>query len=215
VLPAFARSSDNVVGATLVGALNESAVVAAVPSSVLRDALRGFTGDVKAAAEKLMSDLHPGDAALRERINELKPLLSRGDAARGRELFHAARSTCSACHRIDGRGATIGPDLSRVGLIRSGDDLLEAIVMPSATYARGYEPVNVTTKSGRSHYGRLLRESASAVVVVDASGASVRVPRGDVASIEAGRVSLMPPGLDRLLSADELADLLAYLRSLK
>jgi putative heme-binding domain-containing protein len=88
-------------------------------------------------------------------------------------------------------------------------------VFPSAGFARGYEPYVVATRGGKVHAGILRRETVDAVYLVTADRAEVRIPRADIDSIEPGKVSIMPQGLDAQLSRQELADLIAFLRSLR
>ena len=75
----------------------------------------------------------------------LEPLLRRGNASRGREVFFGSKAACSACHFILGVGGHVGPDLSRIGEGRTSRDLLEAILYPSASFARGFEPNIIAT----------------------------------------------------------------------
>jgi len=82
-------------------------------------------------------------------LDKLLPLLKQGDAARGRELFFAEKSQCANCHRIGDKGAKIGPDLTTIGGNRAASDLLESIVLPSATLVRDYEPFRVLTSDRR------------------------------------------------------------------
>jgi putative heme-binding domain-containing protein len=110
-------------------------------------------------------------------------------------------------------GGTIGPDLTRIGQVRSERDLLEAIVFPSASFARGYEPIVVRTRSGAVHMGVLRNNELGDDVVVATDRDEIRVPRGEIVDMQPGTVSLMPPGFDALLTRQELADLLAFLKA--
>ena len=85
---------------------------------------------------------------------------------RGREVFFGTRATCSTCHTIRSEGGHVGPDLSRIGATRNGRDLLEAILFPSASFARGYEPFVIATDDGRVHTGIINRETSDAIVLV-------------------------------------------------
>ena len=60
----------------------------------------------------------------------------------------------------------MGPDLSKISAIRTGRDLLESIVYPSATFARGFEPYTIATEDGRTHSGIIARETTEALVLV-------------------------------------------------
>jgi hypothetical protein len=112
-------------------------------------------------------------------------------------------------------GGRIGPDLSHIGAIRTPRDLLEAIVRPSASFVRSYEPSIVVTDDGRSFQGVVREETGGALAVQTSATTLERVPREAVESIEPGRVSIMPQGYDRLLSPQELADLVAFLHRAK
>jgi putative heme-binding domain-containing protein len=97
--------------------------------------------------------------------------------------------------------------------MRSGRDLLESIVFPSTSFARGYEPLVVQTKSSEIYAGILVAETSDALVL--RTPAEIRIARASVQSIRPDRVSVMPSGLDTQLSAEEFRDLLAFLRSLR
>jgi putative heme-binding domain-containing protein len=110
-------------------------------------------------------------------------------------------------------GGRIGPDLTRIGQIRSERDLLEAIVFPNASFARGYEPVIVTTNTGEIRGGVLRSDLPEEMILVTGAGDETRILRKDIADVQPGAVSLMPPGLTEQLTRQELADLLAFLKA--
>jgi putative heme-binding domain-containing protein len=116
---------------------------------------------------------------------------------------------------VAGQGGKVGPDLSKIGSIRSGRDLLEAIVFPSATFARGFEPFLIRTKDGGVHDGLVSRETPDAIYLFTAERQEKRIPRASVDVIQQSKVSIMPQGLDNQLTRDELRDLIAFLASLK
>ncbi len=155
------------------------------------------------------------DAEKATRLAEVEPLLSQGDAPRGREVFFGTRVACFTCHTVRSEGGHVGPDLSRIGAVRTGRDLLEAILFPSASFARGYEPYVVATTDGLVHTGVIARETADAVVLVTPDRIEAALPRDAIEAIEPSRVSVMPRGLDANLSRQELTDLVAFLQSLK
>jgi putative heme-binding domain-containing protein len=146
------------------------------------------------------------------RIEELKQTLTGGDPDRGRQLFFG-KAVCVQCHRIGRQGSGVGPDLSQIGSIRTRRDLLEAIVAPSATLARGYESVTVVA-SGRPISGIVRNETATAVHVLTADRSETIIPREEIDEIVPNCLSIMPQGLDRNLTEGELQDLLAFLSSL-
>jgi len=113
------------------------------------------------------------------------------------------------------RGGKMGPDLSRIGSVRTERDLLEAIAYPSASFVRGYEPMLVKTKSGEQLAGVILGEAANHIELAIGPALQRKVPRADITEIKPSPVSLMPAGLDRVLTKQELADLIAFLKSLR
>ena len=119
----------------------------------------------------------------------------------------------AACHTAEKRGGRIGPDLSSVGAVRSGGDLLEALLFPSSSFARGFEPYVVETRQGIVHQGILGRETADALFLVAADRTEVRMSRADIDTLAPERVSIMPQGLETQLSPQELRDAGVFARS--
>ena len=85
-------------------------------------------------------------ADVRERLAKAEPLLAGGDPAKGRAVFFGTKVACSGCHRIGTEGGRVGPDLTRIGAIRSGRDLLESILFPSSTFAKEFDPYILLTE---------------------------------------------------------------------
>ncbi len=134
-----------------------------------------------------------------------------GRVDRGRALFFDAEVACSRCHAIDGRGGAVGPDLTEVGGKFGAPELLQQIVEPSATILSGYETWIVQDTDGLVHVG-FLRGDGDEVVLEDAQGRRVSIPAGEVALRRQSELSTMPTDVAGALSAQDLADLLAYLR---
>jgi putative heme-binding domain-containing protein len=152
---------------------------------------------------------------MKAKLAELDGALRDGDPARGRDVFLGPRAACTSCHSLNGQGARVGPDLTKIGSIRTPKDLLEAVVFPSASFARGYEPWRLKTTDGSILDGLIVRETADAITLLQADRQEKRVPRAAVDLIQQGKTSVMPQGLDQQLTRRELADLLAFLSSLR
>ena len=215
LLGAYERSSSAKAGKELVTQLEKSPAVEALPAETLRRALKGYPEDVRRQAAPLLKRLDVDTEKQKARLAELEPLLSGGDAARGREVFFGKKAACSTCHAVASQGGRVGPDLSKIASIRTGRDLLESIVFPSASFARGYEPYLIRTKDGAILDGLIARETADALYLFTADRNEKRVPRASIDVLQMGKTSIMPQGLDALMSRDELRDLLAFLVSLK
>ncbi|OAI48061.1 hypothetical protein AYO44_01265 [Planctomycetaceae bacterium SCGC AG-212-F19] len=211
----FERSTDPQAGRKFLAALDKSPGLTSLSPDVLQRTFKGYPEDVRAAVKPFLEKLELNLEQQKKRLAELAPVLLGGDARQGRAVFYGAKAACATCHMVKKEGGEIGPDLSAIGGIRTGRDLLESIVFPSASFVRGYEPYVVATKDGRLVNGILKRETADALYVVTAERTEVRIPRSAIDSLDPGKVSIMPQGLDTQLSRQELADLISWLMSLK
>jgi len=171
--------------------------------------------DSRAAGADLLARSDALTRAEREAFEGLLASLPEGDPVRGHAVFAGKTGACTTCHAMAYVGGRVGPDLSHIGAIRTPRDLLEAIVRPSASFVRSYEPSIVVTVDGRSHQG-VVREEPGGMLAVQTTATTLeRVARDEVESIQPGRVSIMPQGYDRLLSPQDLADLVAFLHRAK
>lgn len=136
-----------------------------------------------------------------------------GNADRGRALFEG-KGGCRTCHRIDGRGAGMAPDLGDIGATRSADALQTSILDPSAVMAPINRPIRAVTRDGRTINGRRLNEDTFTVQLMDERGALVSLVKADLREYTVLTQSPMPAYTGKL-SSDEVADLVAYLLSLK
>jgi putative heme-binding domain-containing protein len=211
----FERSRNASVGRKLVAALDASPGLTSLSPEALGRALRPFPDEVKAPAARLFKKLEVDVEQQKAKLAELEPALRGGEAGRGREIFQGRKAGCTACHTVQGQGGKVGPDLSKIGSIRSPRDLLEAVVFPSATFARGYEPFLVRTKDGAVVDGLIARETPDAIYLFTSERVERRIARASVEEIRQSRLSVMPQGLDGQLTRDELRDLIAYLASLR
>ena len=213
LLPAFERKPTEVLGLTLVSALRQSPGLAGVRVAQLRPLIAKYPARVQQVATPLLEALNANVAQQNARIDALLPTLTGGDINRGHLVFNSEKTACTLCHKIGYRGGLLGPDLTTIGKIRSDRDLLEAIVFPSATLVRGYEPFTVTTKTGETHTGIVRRDDATAVELATGPAAQQHISRADITDLQPSNVSPMPPGMDAVLTSQELADLVAFLKS--
>jgi putative heme-binding domain-containing protein len=134
-----------------------------------------------------------------------------GDTVRGAALYQ--KSACATCHRIDGQGALMGPDLSDIGARRAIRHLRESIVDPAADIALDYRAVSVVDRTGSRINGIHLNEDEYSVHLRDMSGNLRSFMKSELAGMTLPRQSVMPAYSS--LSAVELQDLVAYLSSLR
>lgn len=151
--------------------------------------------------------------------NEPIPAISqlvdmKGDVGRGRVVFHTT-GTCNKCHQVNGIGQDVGPDLSEIGKKLSRPAMFESILYPSAGISHNYENWLVVTDEGETLSGLLVSETDSEVKIKDVKGI-VRTVKTD--SVEARKkldISLMPADLQKLITVQELVDIVDYLQTLK
>jgi putative heme-binding domain-containing protein len=134
----------------------------------------------------------------------------KGDVERGAKLFR--ERSCLACHSGTSR---IGPDLTGVAGRFARDDLFTAIIAPSRDVAPAYRVNDIETLAGKTVSGIVVFESADGVIVQTGAAMTVRIDAADIATRKPSARSLMPAGLLRDLKPPDLADLYAYLKSLK
>ena len=136
-----------------------------------------------------------------------------GDPVRGRRLYQS-RGSCPDCHRVDGRGGRLGPDLSDVGWSRSPKHLEASILRPSEFVAPDYRAVRLSTIDGRVVQGVLRNEDTYSVQLLDENENLRAFMKSDLESLEKPEESLMPP-FEGFFRGRELQDLVAYLYSLR
>jgi putative heme-binding domain-containing protein len=125
-------------------------------------------------------------------------LSSTPDVAAGHEI---ARKACFICHKLNGEGAEIGPDLTGSG--RSTlDALLANVIDPNQVIGAGYENVVIETKDDRTVSGRLVENSETRVRLLAAGPKEEVVAKSDIASMRVSELSVMPEGLEQMPDAD-------------
>ncbi len=216
LLVAYERGGSEHVGMTLLAALDRSKNVPTLRIDALNKALAKFPAAVQRQSESLAKKIQEDLAEQKARLSALGKRIKGGDRLRGAKLFNGPKAQCVTCHPI-GRGqeAAVGPDLTTIGRIRTETDLLEAIVFPSASFARGFEPYVITTKDGGAFGGVIRDETSAALRLVTSATNETRVLRADIKDMQPDLVSIMPAGFDQVVTPEELADLIAFLVSLK
>ncbi|QPJ66214.1 MAG: c-type cytochrome [Candidatus Nitrohelix vancouverensis] len=139
-----------------------------------------------------------------------------GDAERGKKLFFDAegKANCSKCHAVKGVGGSVGPDLSYTGSSRTPLFLLESILDPKAVITAGYYSLMVLTKDRKFITGIRKNEDASGIELVDKDGNLVYISRDQIKKFKKQKISMMPGNFKDILSPQEIADCLAFLKTL-
>lgn len=136
-----------------------------------------------------------------------------GNIERGRTVY-AGKGACGTCHRVQGAGPRTAPDLSDIGALRTPAALQRSLLDPNVAMLPINRPLRIDTADGRTIRGRRLNEDTYSVQLIDESERLVSVLKSDIKTMELGKTSPMPP-VANTLTADEVADLLAYLLSLR
>lgn len=138
---------------------------------------------------------------------------SAGDPRNGRAIF-TGKGNCVSCHRVDGAGSRLGPDLSDIGRLRHSTDIERAIVDPDFLIVPSNRFVRLVTRDGATITGRLLNQDAFTVQVLDSKEQLRSLARADLREFTFIEKSPMPSYKDKLNSR-ELGDLVSYLVSLQ
>ena len=180
-----------------------------IPSGARERLLKSGDETIRKKAARLLRDEVPAERAevLQRYRDELKRL--QGDVERGRGVF---AKHCATCHRLEGAGFDVGPDLSES---RGKDEslLLEAILNPGRMVPPEYTPYVVQLRSGKVASGLIAGETATSIELVRAEGIRETLLRKDVLRLASEAGSLMPAELEKVMDSQAMADLFAFLRS--
>jgi putative heme-binding domain-containing protein len=138
-------------------------------------------------------------------------LPSTGNADRGAAVF---KKSCSACHRLNGVGHPVGPDLTAL-TNRSPDAMLVALFDPSRAVESKFLNYTAATSDGRTFTGILVSETGGGVTLLAADGKQIALARSEIEALAGSNKSLMPEGLEKDVSPADVADLLAYISGFK
>jgi putative heme-binding domain-containing protein len=178
-----------------------------LPAATREKLLKSTDAAVRGRAEKALASARP--AARVAVVRQYQAALSlKGDVAHGRALFE---KTCSACHRLGDVGSAVGPDLAAL-TDRSAGYLLTAILDPNAAVEGRFAAYQLETQDGETYVGLLAEENAAGLTILQPSGVRQTVPRAEVKALTASKLSLMPEGLEQGMSAQDLADVIAFVQ---
>jgi quinoprotein glucose dehydrogenase len=174
------------------------------------DLLEAAQGRSDATVRELLA-AHAAVTAAAGPLAEFLPCREGGDAARGRTVFHEYEATrCTRCHALGGEGGSSGPALDRIGATLSPDELLEALVAPSARIATGFGATTVQLTDGSQLAGVVTRDQDGSLTLVDADGRATEVPWSRIRGRTPHGASAMPP-MGGALTRRQLRDVLAFL----
>jgi putative membrane-bound dehydrogenase-like protein len=139
-----------------------------------------------------------------------------GNAEKGKDVFfRAGTNSCAGCHRVQGQGQWVGPDLSTIGVKYGRDELIRSILSPSDSIGYSYRSLVAAVADGRVITGLAVEDTPEKLVIKTADGQRVSVEPRSVEDRRTSDVSLMPEGLAQTMTTQELVDLLSYLTTLR
>jgi len=209
----FGKQKDPALGKELVSNLSRSPALSSLQPDDLKQQLSGYGPDLVASAGSLFETIARENEQKNAKLETVLKLVPEADIRRGLKVFRDTRAACIVCHQMAYLGGRIGPDLSRIGQIRSERDLLESILFPSASFVRSYESTTVVTTDGRILNGVIKDETSLHIELVLDAQKKERILLEDIEERRPGTLSIMPTGLDKQLTPQQLADLVKYLKS--
>jgi putative membrane-bound dehydrogenase-like protein len=211
---------------TILGTRRESAQKVAelflakkLPRSVLPQVADGLRKHLSQAPElgKLLTEVMKGGLLVSldpKQIEQIRALIqTKGNPMRGRELYLNKQTVaCINCHKLEGVGGAVGPDLTRVWETHSLEKVMESMIEPSKEIKEGYQAYRLETKQGVIYTGLKVAETGNDVVLKEASGNEVRVAKAEIEELAPTKESLMPDNVISQLTFDQFIDLVAFLR---
>jgi len=138
-----------------------------------------------------------------------------GDAEEGKKIFlERVEASCVRCHKLNGEGGEVGPEVTGIGSRKDRQYLLESIVFPNKHIAEGYESVVVTLKNTTAYAGQLKRETPEILEINSPEDGLIQIKKAEIKSRERG-LSAMPEELRQVLTKRDLRDLVEFLANLK
>jgi quinoprotein glucose dehydrogenase len=138
-----------------------------------------------------------------------------GDAKAGKEIFfERAEAGCLRCHKVNGVGGEVGPELAGIGRTRTREYLLESIIAPNAQIAPGFENLLVSMKDGATYAGMLKGETAVELNLQSPEDGLLKLKKADIQARQKGLSSMLPE-LGTILTKRELRDLIEYLATVR
>ncbi|MCA9225985.1 MAG: c-type cytochrome, partial [Planctomycetales bacterium] len=165
--------------------------------------------------DRPLLDAQPSASSVSEA--DVLAALKTADLERGRELFlHPQGAGCIKCHRMEGLGQKFAPDLSDIGS-RAKDPkvLIQSILQPSAVITEGFAQQQIITVQGKAFSGAVLEETGRSLKLINSEGKPTTILKADIEERIGTKLSPMPAGFDKLMSAQQIADIVAWLMTQK
>lgn len=198
----------------LVHALHTDSLPADIKSAALQK-IRELPSHVQGLLEAFLPE-DQRTKRLGDAIDVAALLQMTGDVDRGHALWHTSETvSCRNCHQVGSTGRDVGPKMDDIAKRLNQQQILESVLHPSARIEAKYLTHQVQTSAGQVHSGLLVRQDANAIVLKTADGKELTIPQAEIEQQVTAKKSLMPDLQLRDLTPQQVADLLAYLGTLK
>ncbi len=167
--------------------------------------------DLLSKAALISADMKPPTPAEVQQI--VADVAARGDAQRGEQVFRRADLSCFKCHALNKAGGNVGPELTTIGSISPADYIAHSILDPNLAIKEQYVTRIVATSNGEVFTGVVIDRNETRLNLRDAAGKAITIPIADIDEEAEGK-SLMPQGLTKFLTRDELIDLVKFISEL-
>lgn len=218
--PIESREIDGLLGSTrgaltLIRAIDRGSLEPALKQEAIARGAKHERGEIRDLFERFIPESERVQR-LGETFDAAVVLGLKGDRERGREVFRQnGAAQCKSCHNLEGVGETIGQDLAKIGAKYPKAEMLREIIEPSRTIDPAFATYALETKAGQVFSGLLVEKTAGGVVLRNAQNRLIRVASADIEQLSPIKQSLMPEQLLRDLTAQQAADLLEYLGSMR
>ncbi|MCH2061764.1 MAG: PmoA family protein [Verrucomicrobiales bacterium] len=177
-----------------------------------RDGIKARKGNYIVAVRPHL--LSPSRAVASEK--NILTLISKADPERGRDLFFSAQgANCAACHQVNRSGNNHAPDLSEIGSRVDTKTLIKSIIDPSASIVEGFSTKVISTKDGNTYSGITLGETSRYITMAMTGGVTVKIDRRKIQHQKSMAISAMPAGYATMMTSQQIADVVAYLKTLR
>ena len=181
-----------------------------VAEALRRHVEKDSSGEIK----KLLTDVFKGGLLIADVAKTADLVTKTGDPRRGRDIYlDKKRTQCATCHKLEGVGGEVGPDLSKTWETHTVAKLIESMLEPSKEIKEGFATWTVVTKDGKVYNGLKIAEVNKQFVLRDATGKDLRIPVDEIDEKAESKTSLMPEGVVSQLSLQEFIDLVSFLKS--
>ncbi len=209
------RTGNDALDKQLLANLSDLPTARTLPQEFLKNLYKKRSKELRELAARTGEDLVRPPADIKASVDKMLAGLGPGDPVRGLQVFRGNKAACSGCHRMGYIGKEVGPVLTQIGGSRTPEALLEAIMFPNARLEQSYQSTRVLTVDGQIYNGLIRRRSGESIELQLNAERLVVIATEDIDRLEPSSVSVMPSGMNELLSLEEISDLMALLRSAK